>query len=101
MSTISSAYVLRCASKDKAGERIQNFERIKFIADEKIKSGGCLIETEYGTVDATVEERVDRPLSDLLNVEPTPACSAAVWREYLLWALLLHGDGMAHEEDSR
>ena len=26
---------------------------------------------------------------------PTPACSSAVWREYLLWSLLLHGDGMA------
>ncbi len=40
-------------------------------------------------------QRVDHPLSDLLNVEPTPACSAAVWREYLIWALLLHGDGFA------
>ena len=40
-------------------------------------------------------ERVDHPLSDLLNLEPTPACSSAVWREYLLWSLLLHGDGMA------
>lgn len=40
-------------------------------------------------------ERVDHLLSDLLNLEPTPACSSAVWREYLLWSLLLHGDGMA------
>lgn len=40
-------------------------------------------------------QRVDHPLSDLLNVEPTPACSAAVWREYLIWSLLLHGDGFA------
>jgi phage portal protein BeeE len=40
-------------------------------------------------------QRVDHPLSDLLNVEPTPSCSAAVWREYLIWSLLLHGDGFA------
>ena len=46
--------------QEKAEQRLQNFERVKFIADEKIKSGGCLIETEYGTVDATVEERVER-----------------------------------------
>lgn len=46
--------------QEKSEQRLQNFERIKFITDDKIKPGGCLIETEYGTVDATVEERVDR-----------------------------------------
>lgn len=51
--------------QDKANERIQNFDRIKFVADDKIKSGGCLIETEYGTVDATVEERVERTWTTL------------------------------------
>ncbi len=46
--------------QEKSDQRLQNYERVKFIADEKIKAGGCLIETEYGTVDATVEERVER-----------------------------------------
>jgi flagellar assembly protein FliH len=46
--------------QDKTERRLQNFERMKFVPDEKVKSGGCLIETEYGSVDATVGERVDR-----------------------------------------
>jgi HK97 family phage portal protein len=40
-------------------------------------------------------ERIEHPLWRLLNVEPTPVCSAAVWREYMMWALLLHGDAFA------
>lgn len=40
-------------------------------------------------------KRVDHPIYALLNVEPTPANSAAVWREYMMWALLLHGDAFA------
>jgi len=46
--------------QDKTERRLENFERLKFAADEKVKSGGCLIETAYGTVDATVDERVER-----------------------------------------
>lgn len=46
--------------QDKVGERLQNYERIKFVTDESVKLGGCLIDTAYGTVDATVDERVER-----------------------------------------
>lgn len=61
--------VVRLAPKDiafleelqaKAGERIEGLERVKMIPQENVKSGGCLIETEFGSVNATVEERVDR-----------------------------------------
>ena len=46
--------------QEKAGQKIESLERVKFIPDETIKPGGCLIETEYGTVDATIDERVER-----------------------------------------
>jgi flagellar assembly protein FliH len=46
--------------QEKGGQKIESLERVKFVADEAIKSGGCLIETEFGDVDATVEERVER-----------------------------------------
>lgn len=56
--------------QDKVKERIQNFERIQFSADEKVKSGGCLIETEYGSVDASVDERVERTWATLQSRVP-------------------------------
>jgi flagellar assembly protein FliH len=46
--------------QDKTGDRIGSLQRVKFVPEDKIKSGGCLIETDFGSVDATVEERVER-----------------------------------------
>ena len=56
--------------QDKSGQKIESLTRIKFISDEKIKSGGCLIETEYGTVDATLEERLERTWQTLASRIP-------------------------------
>jgi hypothetical protein len=38
---------------------------------------------------------IETDLSWLLNVQPTPAMSAAVMWEYFVWSLLLHGDAFA------
>jgi len=46
--------------QEKADQRIESLRRVKFVREDSIKPGGCLIETEYGTVDATIEERVER-----------------------------------------
>jgi flagellar assembly protein FliH len=46
--------------QDKVGTRVDKLDRVKLQADEKVKNGGCFIETEFGNVDATVEERVER-----------------------------------------
>lgn len=58
------------AIQEKAGAPIASLERIKFIPQTSVKSGGCLIETEYGSVDATVEERVERTWQTLLTRIP-------------------------------
>lgn len=62
--------------QDKAGKRIESLQRVKFMSEDKIKSGGCLIETEYGSVDATVEERVERVWQTLLSKIPQNAPGA-------------------------
>lgn len=59
--------------QDKAGKRIESLQRVKFVSEDKIKSGGCLIETEYGSVDATVEERVERVWQTLHSKIPQNA----------------------------
>jgi flagellar assembly protein FliH len=46
--------------QEKGEQKIESLMRVKFIVDDNIKPGGCLIETEYGNVDATLEERVER-----------------------------------------
>ncbi len=56
--------------QDKTEHRLENFERIKFITDEKIKPGGCMIETAYGTIDATIEERLERTWQTLQSKIP-------------------------------
>lgn len=45
---------------EKSDKRIESLRRVKFVSDDAIKSGGCLIQTEHGNVNATVEERVER-----------------------------------------
>lgn len=40
-------------------------------------------------------ERIDHDLWWLLNQQPTDSVSAAVFWEYLIWSLLLHGDAFA------
>lgn len=59
--------------QDKAGDRIETLQRVKFIPDPALTSGGCKIETEYGSVDATVEERVERTWQTLQSRIPRQA----------------------------
>jgi len=46
--------------QEKSGQRIESLQRVKFVPEDGITSGGCKIETDFGSVNATVEERVER-----------------------------------------
>lgn len=46
--------------QEKGGQRIDMLNRVKFEANDEIKPGGCVVDTAYGSVDATLEERMDR-----------------------------------------
>lgn len=56
--------------QDKSGKKIESLERVKFVTDDTIKPGGCMIETEFGNVNATVEERVERVWQTLQSRMP-------------------------------
>ncbi|MGE3760404.1 MAG: FliH/SctL family protein [Pseudobdellovibrionaceae bacterium] len=56
--------------QEKSKEKIESLERVKFIVEDSIKPGGCMIESEYGTVDATIEERVERTWATLQSRIP-------------------------------
>ena len=47
-------------SREQLGKSAEFIRRLKLEADEKIKPGGCVIETNYGVVDASVEQRLNK-----------------------------------------
>jgi flagellar assembly protein FliH len=50
---------LESLQKEKSRE-IEFLKQVEFIADPKIKVGGCVISTNYGEVDATIEQRIEQ-----------------------------------------
>lgn len=47
-------------SNEKTSSSLEKIKKLKLIESEEIKPGGCLLETSFGSVDATVDERVER-----------------------------------------
>jgi len=45
-------------------------KKVKFEASSDIQNGGCVVETNYGTIDANVEERVQKAWSALIENLP-------------------------------
>jgi flagellar assembly protein FliH len=48
------------AINEKSNQKIEKIKKIKFLEDDRITPGGCVMETGFGSVDASVEERVER-----------------------------------------
>jgi hypothetical protein len=38
------------------------FKTVKLQSSDKLQSGGCIIETEFGAIDASVPERIERAM---------------------------------------
>ncbi len=68
VSTVQFEYLEELKKQNK--RELEFVKKIRFEPNESITSGGCIIETNYGEVDATVEERVNRLWETL--VENTP-----------------------------
>lgn len=46
--------------KEKLGKEFEKVKRAKFESSESISSGGCIVQTNYGDVDATIEQRLEK-----------------------------------------
>jgi flagellar assembly protein FliH len=44
----------------KLGKDMEFLKRIKFEESDAIQAGGCVMETNFGSVDATVEQRIKK-----------------------------------------
>lgn len=51
--------------REETDKDLEFLKGLDFEANDSVVSGGCIIETNYGVVDATVEERVDKLWSSL------------------------------------
>lgn len=46
--------------REKMGKKLDFLQKVKLEGTEDIQNGGCVMETEFGVIDATLEQRVDR-----------------------------------------
>ena len=46
--------------REKLGKDFDSVKRAKLEASEEIASGGCIVETEYGSVSATLDQRLEK-----------------------------------------
>ena len=51
-------------------DQYEFFNKIKFISSENVKPGGCIVETNYGAIDAQIEQRLGQVWSSLSAVLP-------------------------------
>lgn len=60
---------LETVKKD-VGSPLERIQKVKLEANEGISRGGCIVETNYGMVDATVEQRIQKLLEVLEGKMP-------------------------------
>lgn len=48
--------------RQKGGRKAEELKRVKLEVSEDVQSGGCLVESNYGLIDATINQRVERVL---------------------------------------
>ena len=59
--------------RDQHDPRVENLGRAKFVVGDAMQPGGCTIETNFGSVDASIEERVERAWAALDTRTPKNA----------------------------
>lgn len=57
-------------TKEKLGKDFESLKKARLEASEEIQSGGCVVETNYGDVDATVEQRLEKLWTNLAEKLP-------------------------------
>jgi flagellar assembly protein FliH len=56
--------------REKLASKAEAFKNVKLQASDSIESGGCIIDTDFGTIDATIHQRVERVIQTLNSKTP-------------------------------
>jgi flagellar assembly protein FliH len=54
---------------ERASGALASCGEAKFVPDESVSRGGCVIESQHGTIDAQVETQLERIMAELLQAE--------------------------------
>jgi flagellar assembly protein FliH len=57
--------------KDEPLSPLRQVQKLNFETGEEISRGGCVLETNYGVVDATIEKRLEKIFEVLTATTPT------------------------------
>lgn len=47
-------------AREKLGKEFEVLKKVRFEINEQMSNGGCVVETNYGDVDATIEQRLEK-----------------------------------------
>ncbi len=56
--------------KTKSGREAEFLSKVRFQVSDQVTSGGCIVETNFGVVDARIEERVSKLWTELKQALP-------------------------------
>src|SRR3989344_537733 len=56
--------------KNQMGREFEFLKKVRFQVSDQVTSGGCIVETNYGVVDARIEERVNKLWSEMKQALP-------------------------------
>jgi flagellar assembly protein FliH len=51
-------------------EEFENLQKVKFVGDPNMAVGGCIVESAFGQIDASIEERVQRLWQTMKETRP-------------------------------
>ena len=56
--------------KDDFYRMLDNIENVSVLEDPNIEKGGCIIETDFGDVDARISSQLDEIETTIKNIQP-------------------------------
>ncbi|MCB9025915.1 MAG: hypothetical protein H6625_06330 [Bdellovibrionaceae bacterium] len=63
-------YMFIEGSREKLGKKLDFLKRVKLEVVDEIERGGCILETRYGAIDATIEQRLEKVWQAISNKMP-------------------------------
>ena len=56
--------------REKSSSKTEDFDHVRLVVSENVETGGCILETNFGSIDATIPERVQRTWGELDSKRP-------------------------------
>ena len=54
---------------------MENIQNISIVEDSSIEKGGCIVETDFGAIDARISSQLSELEAQILNISPIKTVS--------------------------